>query len=401
MHDFPNIDHTISIPYQVRILFTEEAFSLENPLFRNLVCTQESGNRRKTLFYIDEEVARATSNLHAKIEAYFRRYGEDLRLMGIHHLPGGEAIKNDTDYLKRIYSDIEDQKICRHSYIVAIGGGALLDTVGFAAATAHRGIRHIRFPTTTLGQGDAGVGVKNGFNFHQKKNFVGSFAPPFAVVNDFSFLDTLPEKHLRNGYIEAIKVALIRDRSFFEWIKANLDKLIRFDPRAIRILVHRSAELHVAHIATSGDPFEMGSVRPLDFGHWAAHKLEQLSNFNISHGEAVAIGIAIDTLYSRNMGYIDQASAEEILSLIRELGFELYSNELEQSAEDGQNAVLAGLEEFREHLGGILTITLLKEIGQRFEVHEMNTDVILKSIRELKSFQSIKGSIPNLRVLGR
>lgn len=383
MDVFANITHSIAIPYRLRVLFTERAFAAENPLFRNLVCAQESGSRRKALFYIDEAVADANPDLAPSIERYFERYADDLRLMGIHLLPGGEPIKNNTDYLKEIYAHIENQKICRHSYIVAIGGGALLDTVGFAAATAHRGIRHIRFPTTTLGQGDAGVGVKNGFNFHGKKNFVGAFAPPFAVVNDFAFLDTLPEQHLRNGFIEGIKVALIRDKAFFEWIEAHAAALARFDQEAVRHLVHRSAELHVTHIATSGDPFEMGSVRPLDFGHWAAHKLEQLSSFRISHGEAVAIGIALDTIYSREMGYLDTASADRIVRLIRALGFATYAPELEQTDAQGQNATLAGLEEFREHLGGMLTITLLKQIGDRFEVHEMDTETILRCIAQL------------------
>ncbi|MBK1880021.1 3-dehydroquinate synthase [Pelagicoccus mobilis] len=380
MSDLPNIEHSIAIPYQLRVLFTEKAFDTQNPLLRHVLCAKESGARRKAIFYVDEGVASANPQLIAQIEAYFQHHRDDLNLRGIHLLPAGEPIKNNTDYLKQIYSQIEEQKICRHSYLIAIGGGALLDTVGFAAATAHRGIRHIRFPTTTLGQGDAGVGVKNGFNFHGKKNFVGSFAPPFAVINDFAFLETLPEKHLRNGYIEAIKVALIRDASFFDWIESNADALNANDTATIRELVHRSAQHHVTHIATSGDPFEMGSVRPLDFGHWAAHKLEQLSDFRISHGEAVAIGIAIDTIYSQKAGYLDQASVDRILNLIQKLGFATYAPELEHESIPGENTTLAGLEEFREHLGGILTITLLKEIGQRFEVHEMDTDLILQSI---------------------
>lgn len=383
MSHISNIEHSIAIPYQLRILFTEHAFAPENPLLRNLLCAKESGSRRKAIIYLDEGVAAASPKLVSKIEEYFQHNRENLNLRGVHLLPAGEPIKNNTDYLKKIYAQIEDQKICRHSYLIAIGGGALLDTVGFAAATAHRGIRHIRFPTTTLGQADAGVGVKNGFNFRGKKNFVGTFAPPFAVVNDFAFLETLPEVHLRNGYIEAIKVALIRDATFFDWIEENADALNASEPLAIRELVHRSANHHVTHIATSGDPFEMGSVRPLDFGHWAAHKLEQLSDFRISHGEAVAIGIAIDTIYSQKVGYLDQSSVERILNLIKKLGFETYAPELEQKTNDGKNTTLAGLEEFREHLGGILTITLLKEIGRRFEVHEMDTELILQSIADL------------------
>ena len=384
MSHFPHIEYPIRIPYLLRVYFTEGAFDIGNPLFRDLACSRESGNRRKVLIYVDEAVSLAMPDLGNSVGKYFYHYSEELCLMGFETLKGGESLKNEASCLDRLYGDIERLRICRHSYLVGIGGGALLDVVGFAAATAHRGIRHIRFPTTTLGQADAGVGVKNGVNFNRKKNFVGAFAPPFAVINDFSFLETLPDAHLRNGYIEAIKVALIRDASFFDWIEANGDALNRFDQDTLRELIHRCADHHVAHIATSGDPFEMGSVRPLDFGHWAAHKLEQLSEFALSHGEAVAIGIAIDTLYSEEMGYLDSESSERILKLLKSLKFELYSDHLEKRNGSRFPCVLEGLEEFREHLGGLLTITLLKRIGSRFEVHEMDTEVVLKAIDRLK-----------------
>ena len=384
MSHFPHIEYPIRIPYLLRVYFTEGAFDIGNPLFRDLACSRESGNRRKVLIYVDEAVSLAMPDLGNSVGKYFDHDSEELCLMGFETLKGGESLKNDASCLDRLYGDVERLRICRHSYVVGIGGGALLDVVGFAAATAHRGIRHIRFPTTTLGQADAGVGVKNGVNFNRKKNFVGAFAPPFAVINDFSFLETLPDAHLRNGYIEAIKVALIRDASFFDWIEANGDALNRFDQDTLRELIHRCADHHVAHIATSGDPFEMGSVRPLDFGHWAAHKLEQLSEFALSHGEAVAIGIAIDTLYSEEMGYLDSESSERILKLLKSLKFELYSDHLEKRNGSRFPCVLEGLEEFREHLGGLLTITLLKRIGSRFEVHEMDTEVVLKAIDRLK-----------------
>ncbi len=385
MSDFPHIEYIIRVPYFLRVYFTKNAFETGNPLFRDLACSQESGARKKALFYIDKAVGDADPDLKGKIESYFDHYDEDLHLRGIYFLSGGESLKNDAGCLDKIYADIERHRICRHSYIVGIGGGALLDVVGFAAATAHRGVRHFRLPTTTLGQADAGVGVKNGVNFNRKKNFVGSFAPPFAVVNDFSFLKSLPEAHLRNGYIEAIKVALIRDAAFFDWIEANADFLNRFDEAVMEELIQRCAKLHVAHIATSGDPFEMGSVRPLDFGHWAAHKLEQLSDFEISHGEAVAIGIAIDTIYSEEMGYLENSCAKRILSLLKRMNFQLFSAVLEKRNGSRYPRILEGLEEFREHLGGMLTITLLKTIGSRFEVHEMNTELVLTSIKRLKS----------------
>jgi 3-dehydroquinate synthase len=297
---------------------------------------------------------------------------------------GGESAKNSPTIINEIHAHLDRHHIDRHSYLIAVGGGALLDVAGFAAATAHRGVRHVRIPTTTLGQADSGVGVKNGINAFGKKNFVGTFAPPYAVINDFKLLETLESADKRGGYIEAVKVACIRDAQFFAELEAGAEKLSAFEPEAMKHLIRRCAELHLEHIATGGDPFEMGSARPLDFGHWAAHKLEQLSRFALSHSDAVAIGIALDVIYSRNLGLLDGSSATRILELIRKLGFRLYADELLSANDAGQLKVLAGLEEFREHLGGQLTITLLKEIGQGVEVHSMETAKIIEAIHELR-----------------
>src|SRR5204862_6220282 len=138
----------------------------------------------------------------------------------------------------------------------------------------------------------------------------------------------------------------IRDREFFDAIEADARALSAFEPAAMQRVIYRCAQLHLNHIATSGDPFEFGSARPLDFGHWAAHKLEQLSEYKIRHGEAVAIGIALDTIYSRNMGFLDAPSAERVLQLLEGLGFDLYANELLHVDSEHALLVLAGLEEF-------------------------------------------------------
>jgi 3-dehydroquinate synthase len=255
--------------------------------------------------------------------------------------------------------------------------------VGLAAATAHRGLRHIRIPSTTLSQDDSGVGVKNGINAFGKKNFIGTFSPPFAVLNDFDLLESLAPRDKRAGYVEAVKVALIRDAAFFDTIEKNAARLREFDPDAMAELIYRCAELHVDHIASSGDPFEFGSARPLDFGHWAAHKLEQLSEYKIRHGEAVAIGIAVDVIYARLSHLLDSAAAERILQLLENLGFELFANELMHVNSTGSFMLLEGLEEFREHLGGELTITLVERIGRGIEVHALDLSLVMRAIQEL------------------
>src|SRR5204862_2038620 len=126
-------------------------------------------------------------------------------------VPGGERAKQSPALIAALHADLQRLGIDRQSFVVAIGGGALLDAVGYAAATAHRGVRLIRVPTTVLAQADSGVGVKNGINAFGKKNFLGTFAPPAAVINDSTFLVTLSDREWRSGLAEAIKVALLKD----------------------------------------------------------------------------------------------------------------------------------------------------------------------------------------------
>lgn len=379
------IERSIQVGYRLRVRFTEDVFASGNGVLKSILCEDVRGPKPKTLVVLDESLARAQAALASRIEAYFTAHQDTLQLVCPPLvIEGGERTKNSYFHVSEIQSHIDRYHIDRHSYVLAVGGGALLDMAGLAAATAHRGVRHVRLPSTTLSQCDSGVGVKNGINAFGKKNFIGAFAPPFAVINDFRLLESLTPRDKRAGYVEAVKVALIRDAAFFQELEGAAGLLREFNPTALQRLIFRSAELHLNHIATSGDPFEFGSARPLDFGHWSAHKLEQLSEFRIRHGEAVAVGIALDTIYSRSMGYLAAADAERVLRLLEALGFELFANELLHVDSENSLMVVNGLEEFREHLGGQLAITLLRGMGQGFEVHEMNLAKVVAAIYELK-----------------
>lgn len=379
------LERPISLQYTHRVLFTRQAFAPGNSTVLDVLGQGAEGRIPKVLVFVDDHVACANPQLVADVERFAADHADEMVLA---HSPltirGGEACKNDFSLVSWCWEQINAAGLDRHSYVFVIGGGAVLDLVCFAASTAHRGIRHIRFPTTTLSQGDGGVGVKNGVNFLEKKNWVGSFSVPFAVINDFSFLDSLPVRERRHGIIEAVKVALIRDAAFYHEIESRADELAELKPAMLEHVVQRSAELHVEHIATSGDPFELGSARPLDFGHWAAHKLEQVSHFAVAHGEAVAIGIAVDLLYSVRIGLLDRPTAERIIALIERIGFETYAPQLLETSPTGDEIILAGLEEFREHLGGELTITLVPEIGRKIEVHEMDKALIIEAVEELR-----------------
>ena len=377
------IERSVQISLPHRVFFTDGAFAAGNDTLARAL--GDTGPRlRKVLTVVEEAVARAQPGLVESIGAWFAQGGGPWQPAGTLVLPGGEACKNDWRRVEELWGAINDAGMDRHSYVIAAGGGALLDLVGFAAATAHRGLRHLRMPTTTLSQGDGGVGVKNGVNFFGKKNWSGSFAVPWAVVNDHRFLATLPSADKRDGLIEAIKVALIRDAAFYGELEENAAALAALEDDFLRRLIRRSAELHVEHICTGGDPFELGSARPLDFGHWVAHKLEPLSGFVLSHGKAVAIGMAVDLLYAKHRGLLAVADCDRILALIERAGFHLWHDTLDACEADGQPCVLRGLEEFREHLGGELTITLVTAPGCAVEVHEMDHATVQQAIGELR-----------------
>ncbi len=377
------IQRSIQVGWQLRVFFTENVFAPDNPVLRDALA--DTGPR-KALVVLEDALAQALPGLGQQIEKYFSANAEKIELVCPPLFAcGGERAKNSTTLVNEIYSQLHRHHIDRHSYLIAVGGGALLDVAGFAAATAHRGVRHVRIPTTTLSQADSGVGVKNGLNAFGQKNLIGTFAPPFAVINDGQLLATLSPRDKRSGYVEAVKVACIRDANFFDEIERDEEKLAAFEPGAMKQLIRRCAELHLDHIANGGDPFEAGSARPLDFGHWSAHKLEQISHFRISHGEAVAIGIALDVIYSREIGLLPAASAARILNLLEKLGFKLFADELLNADNANLPTLLAGLEEFREHLGGELSITLLEEIGRGVEVHEMNPRLVAVAVAELRA----------------
>jgi 3-dehydroquinate synthase len=383
-----SIVEEFQIAYTHRVYFTEGVFALENPLLASTIQTCSSAEKPRVLLVADAAFMAANPEMSARVAAFFAHHRETIQFLGSMELPGGEQLKNEPAHLEQLYRSIEQKKLCRHSYIIALGGGALLDLVGYAAATAHRGIRHLRLPTTSLSQGDGGCGVKNGINYFGKKNFLGTFTPPAAVINDIDFLKSLPDARLIDGFIEAIKVSLIKDGGFFDYIEDKAQAILRRDFDTIRKVLEASARHHVVHIARNGDPFELTSSRPLDFGHWSAHKLEVLSDYALSHGESVAIGIALDSLYSQRKGYLDEAKLQRILELIQSFGFRIYHEGLAERTADGQHVILRGLEEFREHMGGKLTIPLLRDIGEQIEVNDMDLPLLVECIESLHSRES-------------
>ncbi|WP_168233296.1 3-dehydroquinate synthase [Pseudomonas veronii] len=371
------------VRYDYPVVFTDHLFAPLNPCLHRQLTAQHSGPVT-VLVFADEQLLLSTPHLLEEIDSYFAAY-PDLHLQAAPiALPAGELSKH-AQVLERLYSDMLQHGLDRHCYVLALGGGAVLDAVGYACATFHRGIRLIRIPSTVLAQNDAGIGVKNGINAFGQKNLLGAFYPATAVLNDFQLLTSLTRLDQIAGLAEAVKVALIKDRAFFEWMEQHADALAHFDHAASRYAIRRCAELHLHHITGAGDPFERGNGRPLDYGHWAAHKLENLSHHRLRHGEAVAVGMALDGVYANALGLLGDADIERIMQLLLTLGFNLCPPELALRDAQGRSPVLLGLEEFRQHLGGQLSIPMLCRIGESVDLHEIDNAKMEAALQRLLS----------------
>ena len=374
----------IEVHHEFPVVFTRDLFSPRNPALRDAIAHETSPRRHRCLVLLDKGVLSALPDLPRQIRAYFEAHASTLDLVRAPLvLPGGEIIKQSSRPVRRMIQALQAGAICRHSFCIAVGGGAFLDAAGLAAALFHRGVRLIRVPTTALAQCDSGVGVKNAINFAGAKNLLGTFAPPWAVLNDSNFLAPLPLPLLLDGIAEAVKVAAIKDAAFFRSIERAAPKIAARDLPTIRRILQRCAILHLNHIATSGDPYELGTARPLDYGHWAAHKLELLSKHRLSHGHAVAIGIALDALYAACIGLLPESHALRLLHTLRACGLPTYDPELSRTNRRGRLLILDGLEEFRAHLGGELTLTLPAPLGSRSEIHSVDETLMADCILEL------------------
>jgi len=370
-----------AVPFEHRVRFTSDVFDPANPTLHDVLEPTRDGIAR-VMAVIDDGIIDAQPGYAERVQ----RYGQ--QSPGIEPaceplaVPGGEKAKNDQSYLDAILERIDRHHLCRRSYLIAVGGGAVLDVAGYAAAIAHRGIRLVRVPSTTLSQDDSGVGVKCGINHFGKKNFLGAFTVPHAVINDLDLLTSLADRDWRAGFSEAVKVALVKDAGFLGEIERAAPAIAARDMTAAEPIIRRSAELHLCHITEGGDPFELTAARPLDFGHWSAHKLEQLTGYDLRHGEAVAIGVALDTVYSSLNTGLPVPDAERVVACLRTLGFTLDHPLLDDPR------LLEGLEEFREHLGGRLTIALLNGIGDASDAHEIDPAGVRAAVGELRDLVS-------------
>jgi 3-dehydroquinate synthase len=367
------IEPRIEVPFAYEVAFGRDLFGEGDAALAAFLARTGPMRPHPMLVYVDSGLAEAHPTLEGMIENWSADHADlvDLAAPPL-RAPGGEQAKDGFRLVDRILGDIDRHGLCRQSFVLVAGGGAVLDAVGFAASLAHRGLRQIRVPSTVLSQNDSGVGVKNGINLLGKKNFAGVFAPPAAVFCDLDLLDTLADRDWIAGTAEAFKVAIIKDRAFLDRLIQITPDVVKRDRDAMAELVYRCAKLHLDHIAGSGDPFEQGTARPLDFGHWAAHRAESLTDYEVRHGEAVAMGMALDCEVAVERGLLAREEADLVVDALEAMGLPTWHAVLDRRHASGRRMVLDGIREFREHLGGELCVTLPDGLGSKVEVHELD-----------------------------
>ncbi len=271
-------------------------------------------------------------------------------------LPDGEGHK-DWPTLNLIFDALLSARAERSTTLIALGGGVIGDMTGFAAATYQRGVPFIQIPTTLLSQVDSSVGGKTAINHPLGKNMIGAFYQPRLVLADIATLDTLPDRELKAGLAEVIKYGLIRDLPFFEWLEANIDRLLARDAEALAFAVERSCR-NKAEVVVA-DETEQGERATLNLGHTFGHAIETGLGYGVwLHGEAVAVGSVMAAELSRRLGWLTADDLTRICRLFERAGLPVVGPDM------GTARYLELMGHDKKVSDGKLRLILLQQIGQ-------------------------------------
>jgi len=273
-------------------------------------------------------------------------------------LPDGE-IHKDWETLNSIFDALLEHRCERGTTLIALGGGVIGDLAGFAAAVYQRGVPFIQVPTTLLAQVDSSVGGKTAVNHPQGKNMIGAFYQPLAVVSDTDTLATLPPRELSAGIAEVVKYGLIRDRVFFEWLEANMQRLMKRDAQALTYAIERSCSIKAEIVAR--DERETGDRMLLNYGHTFGHAIETALGFGQwLHGEAVAAGMVLAARLSHRLGLIGAADVKRTAEILARADLPVAAPEL------GVERYLELMGHDKKVQGGRIRFILLKRLGEAF-----------------------------------
>jgi len=271
-------------------------------------------------------------------------------------LPDGEQHKTLAT-MERVLDALVERRLNRDACVVALGGGVVGDTAGFAAACYQRGVDYVQVPTTLLAQVDSSVGGKTGVNHPGGKNLIGAFHQPRAVVSDIGTLGTLPPRELRAGLAEVIKVGLVADAHFFAWIEGNLEALLDLDAAALTHAIRRSCEIKAEIVAE--DEHEHGRRALLNLGHTFGHAIETAAGYGAwLHGEAVGAGMLMAADLSARLGWLRPTDVERVRSLLQRAGLPVAAPRIGAA----RGLELMGMD--KKVLAGRIRLVLLRHVGE-------------------------------------
>ncbi len=330
------------------------------------------GKYAKVCIVTDSNVAK----LYAKnIENIFEKLG---RKVIVFSFEAGEASKN-IDVVMKLYEELIINHFDRKDLLVALGGGVVGDLTGFTASTYLRGIDFIQIPTTLLSQVDSSIGGKTGVDFLAYKNMIGAFHMPKLVYINISTLKTLDEEQFQCGMGEIIKHGLIRNKEYFEWLKDNLSDVKSQNEETLATMVYESCKIkgNVVEI----DPTEQNIRAYLNFGHTLGHAIEKLSNFNLYHGQCVALGMVAALNISCTKGFITQEELSNAVDVIS--AYSLPTKLNEYASNISPEEVINATKSDKKMEKGKIKFVILEEIGNAAISLDITDEDMLQALKNI------------------
>lgn len=303
----------------------------------------------------------------------------------VYVFPAGEAYKT-IESINGLYRFLIEQHFDRRDMLAALGGGVVGDMTGYAAATYLRGIDFIQIPTTLLSQTDSSIGGKTGVDFMQYKNMIGAFYMPKLVYMNLSALKTLPKEQLISGFGEILKHGLIKDADYFEWLKQHHDAVCKLRYDALEEMIYRSCE--IKRTVVEADPKEKGERALLNFGHTLGHAVEKLSNFSLSHGVCVGLGIVAASYLSKEKHYISEEELASIEHTLANFGLMTRVNGI--AAGMTARDILAASKSDKKMEGKQIRFILLERPGRACIYKDLTEEDILKGIRYITGEEQLE-----------
>ena len=292
----------------------------------------------------------------------------------VYSIPAGEENKNLSE-IDKIYEVLIENRFDRHDLIIALGGGVVGDMAGFTAATFLRGIAFIQVPTTLLAQTDSSIGGKTGVDFNGYKNMVGAFYMPKLVYMNISVLNSLSGRQYASGFAEVMKHALIKDANFYSWLIENMYEIDEKDPEVLLEMITRSCEIKKAVVEK--DPTEKGDRVLLNFGHTLGHAIEKAKNFELFHGECVALGAVAAAFISWKKEFISMEEYYKIRDMFVPFNLPISIEDL-----DADEVIKLAKSDKKSDLNKVKFI-LLKGIGKAFVTYDVTDDDMKNALNEI------------------